>query len=396
MAAVWQLICHTAAIRLRVQDEPWNVAMTLAIWKVKTREALAPRREPYWGPPLGDGKSLGFRKIDGMRGRWIAKLRNHTGHHSRVLGDLSEAFQYDDARGAALSWFRSFESGITDDSYTVEAACRHYIEDRRVEKGEACAHDAEMRFRRTVYGTAFGKTPISKLWTPDLKKWRRGTALSLSSQNRTMTALRAALNLAIANRRVTSDRVIEWSSVRQHKNADSRRVLFLDLEERRRLLEQAHGAVRDLIAGIAFTGARPGDLRTARRSQYEPRTESITFTSKTGPRTVPLPKPAVALFNQLAKDKLPHAWLFTREDGKPWQHSDWDELVRDAAKRAGLPEGVCLYTLRHSFITQVLTDGMSTLDVARITGTSLAMIEKHYGHLVMDAARARLNAVNLL
>lgn len=211
-----------------------------------------------------------------------------------------------------------------------------------------------------------------------------------------MTALRAALNLAVTNRRVPSDRVIEWSSVRQHKNADTRRILFLDVEQRRRLIENASGATADLIAGIALTGARPGDLRTARRSQYEPRTESITFTSKTGPRTVPLPKAAAALFNKVAKDKLPNAWLFTRENGKPWGHSDWDELVREAARKAALPEGVCLYTLRHSFITQSLMDGMATLDVARITGTSLAMIEKHYGHLVMNAARERLNAVNLL
>ncbi|HXO63889.1 MAG TPA: hypothetical protein VN882_04255, partial [Steroidobacteraceae bacterium] len=120
--------------------------MTLAIWKVKTRDSITARREPYWGPPLGEGKSLGFRKIDAHRGRWIAKLRNHTGHHSRVLGDLAETFDYDDARDAAFRWFKSFESGITDDSYTIEAACRDYVEDRRVEKGEACARDAEMRF----------------------------------------------------------------------------------------------------------------------------------------------------------------------------------------------------------------------------------------------------------
>jgi site-specific recombinase XerD len=370
--------------------------MTYTIWKVKARDSLAARREPYWGPPLGEGKSVGFRKIDPSRGRWIAKLRNHTGHHSRVLGDLTETFDYDQARDAALHWFKLFESGITDDGYTVEAACRDYVEDRRAERDEACAHDAEMRFRRTVYGTAFGKTPLAKVWTPDIKKWRRGTGLSAASQNRTMTALRAALNLAVANRRVSSDRVIEWSSVRQHRNADTRRVLFLDRDQRRRLIKEAEGAIGDLIAGIALTGARPGDLRTARRSQYEPRTESITFTSKTGPRTVPLPRAAVALFNRIAKDKLPSAWLFTREDGKPWGHSDWDEPVREAARKAGLPEGVCLYTLRHSFITQALMDGMATLDVARITGTSLTMIEKHYGHLVMHAARERLNAVNLL
>ena len=243
--------------------------MTHEIWKVKARDSFAARREPYWGPPLGEGKSLGFRKIDASRGRWIAKLRNHTGHHGRVLGGLTESFDYDQARDAALHWFKLFESGITDDGYTVEAACRDYVEDRRVERGEACAHDAEMRFRRTVYGTAFGKTPLAKLWTPDIKRWRRCTGLSPLSQNRTMTALRAALNLAVANRRVSSDRVIEWSSVRKHRNADVRRVLFLDQNQRRRLIEHAPGAIGDLIAGIALTGARPGDLRTARRSQYE-------------------------------------------------------------------------------------------------------------------------------
>lgn len=39
-----------------------------------------------------------------------------------------------------------------------------------------------MRFRRTIYGTAFGKTPLTKLWTPDIKKWRRGTGLSAPSR----------------------------------------------------------------------------------------------------------------------------------------------------------------------------------------------------------------------
>jgi integrase len=126
------------------------------------------------------------------------------------------------------------------------------------------------------------------------------------------------MNLAVANRPVSSDRVIEWGSVQPHKNADSRRVLFLDVEERRRLIAHAPRAVGDLGAGIALTGARPGDLRTAKRAQYESRTESITFTSKTGPRTVPLPKAAIALSNRVAKDKLPNAGLFTRQDGQPW------------------------------------------------------------------------------
>jgi hypothetical protein len=39
---------------------------------------------------------------------------------------------------------------------------------------------------------------------------------------------------------------------------------------------------------------------------------------------------------------------------------------------------------------------MTTLEVARLVGTSLVMIEKHYGHLVADAARERLAKVEML
>lgn len=40
-----------------------------AIHKVGVRTALAPRREPYWGPPLGlNPIRLGYRKIAEGRG----------------------------------------------------------------------------------------------------------------------------------------------------------------------------------------------------------------------------------------------------------------------------------------------------------------------------------------
>jgi len=93
---------------------------------------------------------------------------------------------------------------------------------------------------------------------------------------------------------------------------------------------------------------------------------------------------------------LPAAFLFTRDDGQPWAHSAYDELIRNAAKKANLPDGARLYALRHSFITDALLGSMATLTVARIVGTSLQMIEKHYGHLVDQKAREQLAAIAFL
>lgn len=150
------------------------------------------------------------------------------------------------------------------------------------------------------------------------------------------------------------------------------------------------------MTAAALTGARAGELVSARRSAFDSRTGTITLSGKTGTRTVPLAPAAATLFTRLAKAKLPTAHLLTRDDGKPWGHSDWDELVREAAGRAKLPKGCCLYTLRHCWITEAISDGMSVLEVARLVGTSLTMVDRNYGHLVQSAARERLARLEIL
>jgi integrase len=289
---------------------------------------------------------------------------------------------------------------------TIAAVCRSYVRERRSSKSAACAHDAEQRFERTVYGTAFGRLRLSTLRAPELREWRDrlrgrgGKPLAAAAANRTLTALKAALNFAIYEGYAAAELTSELRRVRPLPGGKRRRDLYLDLEQRRALLRVATGAVRDLIEAVALTGARAGELVSACVSQFDARTQVMTFRGKTGERTVPLSPAAVALFERLAGARAPQARLLVRDDGRPWAHSDWDERVRDAARAAGLPSepgaGTCLYTLRHSFITEALLGGLSTLEVARLVGTSVTMIEKHYGHLAVDAARRRLAAVAML
>ena len=368
------------------------------IHKARVRNALSPRREPYWAAPIALGRFIGFRKIDAQRGSWIARLRDDSGaQHYRRLGALSNTFGWEEAKTAANAVFDAHDAGVRASTRaTVDTACREYVEDRRREKGEATARDAEARFERTVFDSAFGRTSLAKLRTPAIRRWRDGLDLGKASANRTLTALKAALNFAVSNRQVPAAARIEWADVKPYKHASKRRELFLDLEQRRALIAASDGALRDLIEAHALTGARPGELVNARRRQFDARTGSITLAGKVGARTVPLSAPAAALFARLSKSKLPAARLLVRDDSKPWAHSDLDELVKAAATKAKLPSATVLYTLRHSFITEALVGGMATLDVARLVGTSVNMIEKHYGHLVASAARERLDRVVML
>jgi hypothetical protein len=40
--------------------------------------------------------------------------------------------------------------------------------------------------------------------------------------------------------------------------------------------------------------------------------------------------------------------------------------------------------------------GMSVLETARLVGTSIAMIDRHYGHLALTTARERLARLQLV
>jgi integrase len=51
------------------------------------------------------------------------------------------------------------------------------------------------------------------------------------------------------------------------------------------------------------------------------------------------------------------------------------------------------YDLRHTFATFALRAGISTFDLSRYMGTSLLMIDRHYGHLARDG---REHAIRLL
>ena len=65
-----------------------------------------------------------------------------------------------------------------------------------------------------------------------------------------------------------------------------------------------------------------------------------------------------------------------------------------AAQAAGL-EQRGPYALRHTFATEALAAGVSTFELARLMGTSVAMIDRTYGHLARDSEdsiRLRLEA----
>src|SRR5215471_13801409 len=134
---------------------------------------------PYW-MKLEKGRHLGYRKISDTNATWLARCRledsmavpGSGSYEYKALGSSTKTFDFTAARHAADAWFKGKAAVLADEIPTVETVCKEYVEDRRTEKGDKTAYDAEIRFKRTVYEKPIGAVQLDKLTTKRLKDWR--------------------------------------------------------------------------------------------------------------------------------------------------------------------------------------------------------------------------------
>ena len=70
------------------------------------------------------------------------------------------------------------------------------------------------------------------------------------------------------------------------------------------------------------------------------------------------------------------------------------ERFQTVRNRAGIHSTITIYFFRHLWISEMLMAGVDVLLVARMAGTSVAMIERVYGHFRNQSyqeAQARLD-----
>jgi integrase len=280
-----------------------------------------------------------------------------------------------------------------------------------------------------------------------VRQWQADMAakgLKHATIKRDFNDLRAVLNRAVA------DEVLADNPIKGHKlnpppagktatesgDKDKRRLLtdaevkgilnglelFADEIRAQRRNSRAHGKpdLPDLDAAhhphwfIPFchlalhTGLRPGDLFSLRWEELNVRFGRLTkVCEKTSHAARSGKKPAVVdmklndtikqIMSEWHKDcgkpvsglvfESPRTGreLDSLAHRKPWAH---------VKRLGGLDEKLEFYSLRHHFISALLTAGVPIFTVAKLVGhKSTAMIEQHYGHLCPDQAAVALDIV---
>ncbi|MCO4880224.1 tyrosine-type recombinase/integrase [Paraburkholderia caribensis] len=399
--------------------------------RTKTARAkLKAEREPYW-ESHGKGVSLGYRKLDSGSGTWIGRRKGPDGRYQfKSFGtDITDAIDYNTAVTMVLGWVAEGASGVEHSTRakTVADVCSLYVENRRVEKGEKTAYDAEMRFQRFVYpetaplakGTkilgrkkkceAFdnplGSTEITKLKPIQVESWRNqqldnidvddpeSLARAKDTVNRNLKTLKAALNYGKdVLKLVATD--LAWKGVVMFPNVGARRNGWLTVDQRKTLIEAMAPELKIFATALLLIGARPGELANANVSDFSKNARTLLLTGKTGRREIPLSAKAIEFFTENTSGRIGNAPLLIMENGERWKAPVWVRLMRDAREKALMPDAV-LYCLRHTYISEAIAQGLDVYTVANLTGTSVEIIQSNYGTLTDNIAE-RLNRLAMI
>lgn len=350
---------------------------------VTARARLAQRREPYW-LPIVRGAALGYRK-GANGGSWILRLTSDDGRkHYNALGpadDLNDDIGLDYAGAFDQARKLAHVPAPASLKATVNDALNRYTAKMRAENAPASTlYDATCRID-SIIRPALGAHQLAKLTAEQIGDFLNRLAEGRSGETvkRIWALLKAALNHARREKIAPYDG--PWRDVKLPKSRAVARKVHLSAVECRTLLSHCKPAqFRDLVRAALLTGARYGELVGLRVRDFEPSTATLDIAAgKTGGRVAYLSDEAVGFFAELAKGRAAADPLLPKASGETWGKNHHQKLMVRAVTAAKLDAETVFYSLRHTHISLALLAGVHIQVLAENCGTSVRMIEKHYG-----------------
>ncbi len=384
------------------------VPRTVRDAKLESRTArthLKVSRKPYYRA-IDPGLHLGYRK-GASGGRWVARLYVGNGRY-RVRAIDGVADDKQDADGCVVLSFAQAQEkarqlfvaanappGSKRSALTVKEACEAYIEYLRAERKSA--RDAEQRLVKRVY-PKLGDRLVIELTTSEIEKCKRAMVRrakddpeverrSKASANRIMSSLRAALNRAFQDESNNIPSDAAWRRVKQFREVVRPRQVHLDVAQANRLINVCSGAFRRLVTAALLTGAWPPHELTCRVRDFRADLGTLSVDGKTGPRDIVLTREGVRYLEEIAAGREPDELLLPKDDGTSWGKNHHIRPMREAVAKAKLPKDCTMYALRHTYASQSLLAGMNLQLLAENMGTSIRMIEVHYGKFIAASRR---------
>jgi len=331
---------------------------------------------------------------------WRVRWRDEQGQpHSRVIGRKADAVALDAElkRAKRVGSVLPFSSGSAEtlDDFAKVWFGRYVVPSLARHTQFAYASMLDVHIGPRIGDLPLRSVTAEVIW--ELRASMSKAGVGDAATRKTLVVLQSLLQRAVEWGRLESNPARLVRKPSQTRTRVVRPLSPLDVEGMRKaLLTDGKQLDATLIAVLAYAGLRPGEALGLRWHDIRDRTilveRSVAFgklkTTKTGKtRTVRLLKPladTLAAWRAVADRTQPTDLVFPSPDGSPWnldRVNNWrGRTFADAVKAAGLPQ-TRPYDLRHSYVSLMIAEGASVVEVAHQAGHSPTVALSTYAHL---------------
>ena len=129
-------------------------------------------------------------------------------------------------------------------------------------------------------------------------------------------------------------------------------------------------------------GLRPEDIDSGRKTM---KTILIRRSNGKKDRVVPMPQRLIAPLRDYYRSYKTLTWLFEgRTIGEPYSARSIQQVVKQAAVRAGITRPVTAHMLRHSYATHLLEAGTHLRYIQQVLGHASIKTTERYTHVAID------------
>lgn len=152
---------------------------------------------------------------------------------------------------------------------------------------------------------------------------------------------------------------------------------------------------RTMLSIIYSCGLRMGELLDLEIRDVDSKRMVIHIKNAKGKkdRIVPLSASVLDLLRVYYLDYRPHHFLFNGESGNQYSRSSLQTIFRRAVVRAGILKKCTLHTLRHSYATHLLENGVNLRYIQDLLGHKSPNTTMIYTHVTSDESRKVISTI---
>lgn len=266
---------------------------------------------------------------------------------------------------------------------------------RRVERS-TLRNDA-LRWTKHVQ-PRWGDVALDDVSRFDIREWAASlgkTGLTPATVQRCVALLSAALSSAVDDERLPANPAARL----RLPQPDNQRERYLTRDEGSLLLDAFAGSDRAIVAFLLGTGVRWGELAGAAIEDYDAGAATYrvrqVHDQHTGDlrdypkskrrRTVPVP-PWVAREIRPLIGTRKRGLIFRGTRGGPVSYRNWRARIFAPTVDDLDLEDVTIHTLRHTYASWLIQEGVSLAEVGRLLGHVSPMTTQRYAHLLDDVS----------